>query len=117
MARRGVAAKPQAAKIARTSARPKAQKNTTYFVYLLRCRGDALYCGITNDLAHRVEQHQLGRGARYTRSHLPVSLAWKSRRLKTRSLALRLEARIKRLTREEKLLLIAGGKPPRLQRR
>src|SRR5207249_1807 len=75
------------------------RKNSTYFVYLLRCRGGALYCGMTNDLAHRVERHNAGKGGRFTRSRLPVELAWRSRRLASRSLALRLEAAIKGLSR------------------
>jgi len=89
-------------------------KNKTYFVYLLRCRGGVIYCGITNDLAGRVAQHQQGRGARFTRSHLPVELIWSSRRLPSKSHALRLEARIKSLSRTDKLAIVAGGKPPRL---
>jgi putative endonuclease len=92
----------------------KRLKKTGYCVYLLRCAGGALYCGITNDLPHRLAIHQAGKGARYTRSHQPVELAWRSRRLPTRSHALRLEAKIKRLRRAEKLAIIKGGKPPRL---
>jgi putative endonuclease len=94
--------------------RIKPRRNSTYFVYLLRCAGDTLYCGMTNDFALRLKRHQAGKGARYTRSHQPVELAWKSRRLPTRSIALRLEARIKHLSRREKLAMIARGKPPRL---
>jgi putative endonuclease len=77
-------------------------------VYLLRCNNDSLYAGIAKDLAARVEQHEKGRGARYTRAHLPVSLVW-SRRVRTWRQAMREERRIKRLRRSDKLALIAAG--------
>lgn len=76
------------------------------FVYLLRCRDDSLYAGAAKDLAARVLEHRRGKASRYTRSRLPVELAW-SRRVATWSRALREERRIKRLTRREKLALIA----------
>jgi putative endonuclease len=74
-------------------------------VYLLRCGDGSLYAGATADLTRRVRQHQAGRGARYTRSHLPVELAWWER-ARDRSAALRREAALKRLTRAEKLALV-----------
>ena len=46
------------------------------YVYLLKCGDGSLYCGWTTDLEARVEQHALGRGAKYTRSRLPVKLVW-----------------------------------------
>jgi putative endonuclease len=79
------------------------------FVYLLRCRDGSLYTGSTTDLARRVAEHAAGRGSRYTRARLPVALAW-SRRVKTWSLALREEYRIKHLPRAKKLVLIAKPK-------
>jgi putative endonuclease len=77
------------------------------FVYLLRCGDDSLYCGWTTDVERRLAAHQAGTGGRYTRSRLPVALAW-SRELPSRSEAMSEEARIKRLPRAEKELL-AGG--------
>jgi putative endonuclease len=74
------------------------------FVYLLRCSDDSLYCGWAADVSKRVAEHQAGRASRYTRSRLPVELAW-STEVQTRSDALREEARIKRLPRSEKLRL------------
>jgi putative endonuclease len=76
------------------------------FVYLLRCRDGSLYCGATNALERRLAEHEAGRASRYTRSRLPVELVW-SRPLASRSEALREEARIKRLTRAQKLRLLA----------
>ena len=75
-------------------------------VYILRCCDGTLYTGATNDLARRVETHALGRGARYTRSRLPVVLAW-SAPARGRGGAQRREAAIKRLSRAEKLALVA----------
>ena len=46
------------------------------YVYLLRCADGSLYCGWTTDLAVRVETHNRGKGAKYTRSRLPVKLVW-----------------------------------------
>ena len=77
----------------------------TAFVYVLRCVDDSLYCGWTNDLERRLEQHRAGRASRYTRSRLPVELAW-SRTMASRSEAMREEARIKRLSRGDKLRLL-----------
>lgn len=81
-----------------------------WFVYMLRCGDGSLYTGATDDVARRLAVHQRGKGGRYTRSHLPVSLAyWEE--LPDRSAALRREAEIKRLSRKEKLAL-AGETPP-----
>jgi putative endonuclease len=77
------------------------------FVYLLRCADGSLYCGWTNDLEARLAKHQAGTASRYTRSRLPLELAW-SRPLGSRSEAMREEARIKALTRADKELLLAG---------
>jgi predicted GIY-YIG superfamily endonuclease len=72
-----------------------------WFVYLVSCGDGSLYTGIARDVARRVEVHNRGRGARYTRGRLPVALLL-HRGPMTRSEALRLEARLKRLPRGEK---------------
>lgn len=77
-----------------------------WHVYLLRCRDGTLYAGATNDLPGRLARHAAGKGARYTRSRLPVELAW-TVRAPDRGSALRREASVKRLTRAEKLVLVA----------
>ena len=74
-------------------------------VYLLRCADGTLYCGWTVDVEQRLEAHNAGRASRYTRSRLPVELAW-SRALPDRAAAMREEVRIKRLPRPAKLALI-----------
>ena len=85
------------------------------FVYLLRCRDGSLYCGWTVDLDRRLQQHQAGRASRYTSTRLPVELAW-SAAMPSRSAAMREEARIKRLTRAEKLQLLAPASRSRRKR-
>lgn len=77
------------------------------WVYLLRCADGTLYCGWTVDLERRLAAHNAGAGSRYTRSRLPVALAW-SRPLPDQSAARREEARIKSLPRTQKLALIVG---------
>jgi predicted GIY-YIG superfamily endonuclease len=78
------------------------------WVYLLRCADDSLYCGWTNDLDRRLAAHASGRGARYTASRRPVELAL-ARRMPDAGAARREEARIKRLTRAQKLVLVRAS--------
>lgn len=92
-----------------------------WVVYMVRCRDGSLYTGCTNDLDRRVAAHNAGRGARYTRSRRPVTVVW-TRRVKDRSKALSLEARLKQRTRDEKLALIrpsprAGGRSSSMRQR
>ena len=77
-------------------------------VYILRCGDGTLYTGCTNDLPRRLESHQTGKGAKYTRSRPPVTLAYQEEAA-DKSAALRREIAIKRLTRPQKLLLIQKG--------
>ena len=81
-----------------------------YLVYILRCGDGTLYTGCTNDLPRRLRAHQSGRGAKYTRSRLPVELVYQEA-VPDRSAALRREAAIKRLDRRRKLALIAAFRP------
>lgn len=83
----------------------------TWTVYILRCADGTLYTGYTNDLPRRLKAHQSGRGARYTRSRLPVALAYREEAA-DKSAALRREISIKRMTRREKLALIEAGNTP-----
>ena len=79
-----------------------------YQVYILRCGDGTLSTGITNDLPRRLAAHGSGRGAKYTRSRLPVELVWHEEQ-PDKSAALRRELQIKALSRAEKLRLIAGA--------
>ena len=67
-----------------------------WFVYLVRCADQTLYCGITTDVDRRMAVHNQGKGAKYTRSRTPVELLAISGAL-TRSNALKLEYHIKQL--------------------
>jgi predicted GIY-YIG superfamily endonuclease len=77
------------------------------WVYVLRCADGTLYTGWTSDVQRRVALHASGRGARYTRSRLPVELVAALPMSDARA-ARREEARIKRLPRAGKLALIAS---------
>ncbi|WP_303673418.1 GIY-YIG nuclease family protein [Vampirovibrio chlorellavorus] len=76
-----------------------------FYTYLLKCADDTLYCGWTINPQQRLAQHNAGKGAKYTRVRLPVQLVaqW---RFDSRAEAMRYEARIKRLSRKQKLALI-----------
>jgi predicted GIY-YIG superfamily endonuclease len=75
------------------------------FVYILRCCDGSLYTGIAKDLDRRLAQHRAGQASRYTRSHLPVTLVW-TRKVRSWSLALREERRIKAMRKAEKEALV-----------
>lgn len=75
------------------------------FVYILRCGDGSLYTGIAKNLERRLEQHRAGKASRYTRSHLPVTVVW-SRKVRSWSLALREERRIKALRKAEKEAIV-----------
>lgn len=75
-----------------------------WYVYILKCSDDTLYTGITNDLEKRIQKHNEGKGAKYTRGRGPVALI-KSFECLTKSEALKLEYKIKQLPKEEKLKL------------
>lgn len=83
----------------------KMKRRGRFFVYILRCRDGTFYTGYTPDLARRLEQHNSGQGAKYTRSRRPVELLWckEYRYFKRAFLA---ELKIKKLTRKQKKLLI-----------
>lgn len=76
-----------------------------WYVYMLRCADDSLYTGITTDPVRRLEQHNSGVGAKYTRCRLPVTMVYQEQ-VFNRSQALRREIRIKKLSRVDKLKLI-----------
>jgi predicted GIY-YIG superfamily endonuclease len=78
---------------------------------MLRCRDSSLYTGWTNDLPTRLAKHASGKASRYTASRLPVELAavWP---MPDRGAAMREEARIKGLPRQQKLALLATGLDP-----
>lgn len=83
-------------------ARPQSSPQD-WCVYLLTCADGTLYCGVTTDLPRRLDMHNglLSGGAKYTRGRRPVMLAAVAEGL-TRGEALRLEAKVKKLSKAEK---------------
>jgi putative endonuclease len=90
----------------RTKEKKGAKKD--YSVYILRCAGDTLYTGIAKDVLARLKAHRSGKGAAYTKSHLPVQLIYQEDGY-TRSGALIREAQIKSFPPKKKRLLAASG--------
>jgi putative endonuclease len=77
-----------------------------YYLYILACADDSLYTGITTDLERRIREHNEGKAAaKYTRTRRPVKLMY-SKKFKDRSKATIAEAKLKKLSRQEKLALI-----------
>ncbi len=82
----------------------------TWYVYILRCRDQSLYTGITTDVTRRLTEHQSGNnGAKYTRTRTPLTLVYEEA-CASRSAAQIREASIKKLTRTQKIELITVKK-------
>ena len=78
-----------------------------YYVYILECSDKTFYCGYTNDLEKRLNDHNFSKkGAKYTKSRRPVKLIYKEE-FKTINEALKREAAIKKLKRDQKILIIS----------
>ncbi len=75
------------------------------FVYILKCADGSLYTGWTNDLEKRIDMHNTGNGAKYTRGRLPVELVY-FETYETREEAMSRESQIKRSSRNRKIELI-----------
>jgi len=82
-------------------AKKKRRKAAAWLLYVLKCRDNTLYTGITTDLSRRVQQHRSGIASHYTRSRLPVHLIF-SEPCRGRSQALKKEHAMKQLSRKEK---------------
>ncbi len=107
---KGKAAKTENKKPAakeKKAAATTARETPAAYTYIVRCADGTLYTGWTNDLDKRVKAHNDGRGAKYTHARRPVTLVY-SEALPTKAAALRREAAVKKLTRAQKLALIAG---------
>ena len=75
------------------------------YTYILKCKDETLYTGWTNDIEKRLEAHNAGKGAKYTRSRRPVELVYLEQ-IETKEEAMRREGEIKQLSRTEKWKLI-----------
>ena len=84
-------------------------KANMWRVYIIRCKDNTLYTGITTDISRRITEHNRKKGGNYTKTRLPVTLAY-SESHPTRSKALKREAQIKNWTREKKLSFLKKKK-------
>jgi putative endonuclease len=78
-----------------------------YFVYMLRCADDSLYTGWARDPEQRLAVHNSGKGAKYTRARLPVTLIYREE-CESLSAALKRERQLKMWTKARKEALVAG---------
>lgn len=87
-------------------------QNTTAsaYTYIIKCSDNTLYTGWTNNLKKRIKTHNAGKGAKYTKSRLPVTLVYYET-FQTKEEAMRREWEIKHLTRAKKLQLLASFIP------
>ncbi|MBS1258979.1 MAG: hypothetical protein MAG551_02043 [Candidatus Scalindua arabica] len=84
-------------------------KVNNWFLYLIRCKHGRLYTGITTDVERRFEEHNGHdtKGSKYLRGKTPLKLVMK-KKIGSRSLALKIEAKVKRLSKIKKELLVDG---------
>lgn len=80
-----------------------------YYTYMIRCKDNSIYTGMTNNINKRFNKHISGEGAKYTKSHQPEKLEaiWRS---KDKSLACKLEYQLKHLSKHQKEEIISGQK-------
>ena len=78
---------------------------TIWYLYILRCKDNTLYTGITTDVEKRLEAHRSGKGAKYTRGRAPLELVYRES-CGSHSDALKREAEIKKFSRQAKELLV-----------
>lgn len=80
-----------------------------WYVYLLTCADNSLYCGVTTDMDKRLAAHNAGSASKYTRSRLPAVLAAVTE-VADKSAALKLEMEIKKLPAKNKIARLLDGK-------
>lgn len=76
-----------------------------HYIYVIECSDGTFYTGYTTDVERRLNEHNSGEGAKYTRGRLPVKLRYQES-FKNRSLAQKREYQIKQLPRSQKEELI-----------
>jgi putative endonuclease len=86
--------------------RNKFVRKGEFYTYILECADNTYYTGYTPNLSKRLELHNQGKGAKYTRSRRPVKLIW-SKEYKYFKCAFLEEKRIKKLNRKQKELLVS----------
>jgi len=80
-----------------------------WFVYILECSDNTLYCGITNNLSNRINNHNKGKGAKYTQTRRPVELKFVVGGF-SRSEAAKVEYKVKQQRKENKIKFLANIK-------
>jgi len=76
-----------------------------FYVYMLLCADGTYYTGYTTDLQRRLNKHNSGKGAKYTRGRRPCKMVW-SCPFETKSKAMRNEYALKQMTRKDKIRFI-----------
>ncbi len=84
------------------------EKKANYYIYILECCDGSYYTGYTTNVEKRLAVHQDGKGAKYTKGRLPLSLVYEES-YQTKSEALKREYAIKQLTKSQKKLMIESG--------
>jgi len=79
-------------------------RTVVFYVYILKCRNDIFYTGYTNNIERRLSEHNRGTASKFTRSRLPVTLAYVEK-VNKRTLAMKRELSIKQLSRVKKMEL------------
>ncbi len=87
----------------------ESDREAHWMVYIVSCSDSRLYTGITNDLKNRIEAHNSGAGAKFTRGRRPVTLLYWEK-CEDRSSATKRELQIKKLSRQKKIMLAAQSK-------
>jgi len=87
-----------------------------WYVYMVRCRGGALYTGIARDVERRVAAHRAGRGAKYLRGRGALEVVFRQA-VGSRGAALKLERSVKRLSKAQKEALVASWADDAAERR
>jgi len=80
-----------------------------WYLYVAKCSDNSLYCGITKDVQSRIESHNKGKGAKYTRSRRPIVLDDFCKVSESRSDALKVEHAFKRLRKKQKIEILNNG--------
>ncbi len=80
-----------------------------WFLYLIRCKNCRLYTGITTDVERRFKEHESGdkKGSKYLRGKKPLTLVLR-KKVGDRSMALKIEAKVKKMSKIKKELLVDG---------
>jgi putative endonuclease len=83
-------------------------KNKKWYFYILRCKDSSFYCGITNNLKERISEHNSGKGAKYTKSRVPVKMIH-FEEFPDKSSACKREIEVKGWRKEKKEALVGGS--------